>query len=265
RKQLQEWVASKGKTYKRPPMMLPPKKTVDKKPNSRSCIKEEEEQRLEQLRSDRINTALSNCLKRIEEGGPSKGLLQMLARIPRIERFARFWVCRAKLLARAGPFDATGLYRDAVCAGAVVSTSPAPRLRQLPWGSREADSGSSSTGETSLLSCSREPAEPPGCEAGTPCGSERLHAPETPCLTGSRLPGSSIKLHLLSLPRHGEQPESHGLTLMTPVRRSQRVERSAGCYPRMLKDHDPVVSSLDEILRREEGSELLFRKNEALP
>lgn len=33
----------------------------------------------------------------------------------------------------------------------------------------------------------------------------------------------------------------------------------------MLKDHDPVVSSLSEILDAEEETQFFFRKNKALP
>ena len=40
---------------------------------------------------------------------------------PSVEKCAKFWICKAKLLARSGPFDATGLYEAAVCAGAEVS------------------------------------------------------------------------------------------------------------------------------------------------
>lgn len=45
----------------------------------------------------------------------------MLSHVPQAEKFAKFWICKAKLLARSGPFDVTGLYKAAVCAGAVVS------------------------------------------------------------------------------------------------------------------------------------------------
>lgn len=45
----------------------------------------------------------------------------MLSQVPQAEKFAKFWICKAKLLARIGPFDVTGLYKAAVCAGAAVS------------------------------------------------------------------------------------------------------------------------------------------------
>ena len=49
------------------------------------------------------------------------------------------------------------------------------------------------------------------------------------------------------------------------MRRSLRIERAGKLYPQMLKDHDPVVSSLREVLVAEEETRFLFRKNKALP
>ncbi|XP_025898188.1 cytoskeleton-associated protein 2-like [Nothoprocta perdicaria] len=255
KKQLQEWLASKGKSYKRPPMTLPPKKPVKDKLISRSSVKEEKKERPEQSCSDRINSILTDYLKLIEEGVPSEELLEMLARVPHAETFAKFWICKAKLLARAGPFDATGLYRDAVCAGAV----PLQELRDFIL---------------HILKSTERPQEgeqseaPVVCEAATPCPGEGPHAAETPSLTGKHppsLPGSAIKLQILSIPRPKEWPQGQELKFLTPVRRSQRVEWAGSRYPPMLKDHDTVVSSLEEILDGEEESELFFRKNEALP
>lgn len=54
------------------------------------------------------------------------------------------------------------------------------------------------------------------------------------------------------------------MKFLTPVRRSLRIERAVSLYPEMLKDHDPVVSSLREILDAEEETCFFFRKNPAL-
>lgn len=59
--------------------------------------------------------------------------------------------------------------------------------------------------------------------------------------------------------------ERQELKFLTPVRRSLRIERAGSHYPEMLKDHDPVVSSLSEILDAEEETQFFFRKNKALP
>lgn len=45
----------------------------------------------------------------------------MLSLVPQAEKFAKFWICQAKLLARSGPFNVLQLYREAVSAGAEVS------------------------------------------------------------------------------------------------------------------------------------------------
>uniref|UniRef100_A0A8B9PCQ7 Cytoskeleton associated protein 2 like n=1 Tax=Apteryx owenii TaxID=8824 RepID=A0A8B9PCQ7_APTOW len=255
KKQLEQWLASKGKSYKRPPMALLQKKAVKQKLAFASNVKEEKEKKPEQFCLDRLNSILTDCLKLVEEGFPSEELLEMLSHIPQAEKFAKFWICKAKLLARNGPFDATGLYKDAVCAGAV----PLQELREVVLDILK------TTDRTS----EEQKAEHPALwEPATPCPSERRHVVVTPflmrkCLTS--LPISSIKLQVVSIPRRKEWPEGQELKILTPVRRSLRIEWAGSRYPEMLKDHDTVVSSLDEILASEEESQLFFRKNKALP
>lgn len=65
--------------------------------------------------------------------------------------------------------------------------------------------------------------------------------------------------------RTNGRPEGQGLKLITPVRRSARIERAVSRYPEMLQDHDLVVGSLDELLGVEETEYFVFRRNEALP
>nr|KAF6446278.1 cytoskeleton associated protein 2 like [Rousettus aegyptiacus] len=90
--------------------------------------------------------------------------------------------------------------------------------------------------------------------------------PATPHMTKAgqdSLPG--IKLQVAPLPRTNGRPEGQGLKLITPVRRSARIERAVSRYPEMLQDHDLVVGSLDELLGVEETEYFVFRRNEALP
>lgn len=66
--------------------------------------------------------------------------------------------------------------------------------------------------------------------------------------------------------RAKEQQTVSGLRILTPVRRSLRIKLALDCYPHVLRDHDPVVSSLDELMEQaDEGSQFVFRKNDALP
>ncbi|NXK00747.1 CKP2L protein, partial [Corythaixoides concolor] len=262
RKQLEEWLASKGKTYKRPPMTL-----LRKNPGKLSWrnVKEKEKQEEpEQLCLEKIHSLLAECLKLVEEGVPAEELSAVLSRVPQAEKFAEFWICRAKLLARSGPFDVTGLYRAAVCAGA----APLPELREVVLEILKAADRTSEGNVRVAGGLGRKKAEPPvPWEPATPCRSERENAAATPGPTGRSLSGLpvSIKLQVTSAPRGKELQESQELKLVTPVRRSLRIERVGSRYPEMLKDHDPVVSSLSEILDAEEDTRFFFRKNEALP
>ncbi|XP_029890486.1 cytoskeleton-associated protein 2-like [Aquila chrysaetos chrysaetos] len=252
KKQLQEWLASKGKTYKRPPMML-----LQKEPVKLSCrtVKEKEEQKKpEQPCLEKINNILTECLKLIEEGVQAEEISAVLSHVPQAEKFAKFWTCKAKLLARSGPFDVMGLYKAAVCAGAV----PLQELREVVLDILKA-ADQTSEGEKAE--------QPIPWEPTTPCPSERQQMVATPCMTGKALTSLpiSIKLQVTSASRGKELLEGQELKLVTPVRRSLRIGWAGSRYPEMLKDHDPVVSSLSEILDAEEETQFFFRKNKALP
>ncbi|KAM6342344.1 cytoskeleton-associated protein 2-like isoform 2-T2 [Podargus strigoides] len=245
KKQLEEWLASKGKTYKRPPMMLLQKKSVQL-----SCrnVKEKEKQEKPEQLCLKIDNLLTECLKLVEEGVQTEELLAVLSNVPQAEKFAKFWICKAKLLARSGPFDVTGLYKAAVCAGAM----PLQELREVVLDILKAADQTS------------EAEQPVPWEPSTP---ERPHVAATPGPTGrslTRLP-LSIKLQVTSASRGKELLEGQELKFLTPVRRSLRIERAGSHYPEMLKDHDPVVSSLSEILDAEEETQFFFRRNKALP
>ncbi|NXI93982.1 CKP2L protein, partial [Psophia crepitans] len=275
RKQLEEWLASKGKTYKRPPMTLLQKNAAKL---SRRDVKEEEKQeKRKQLCLEKINEILTECLELVEEGAQAEEVSALLSRVPQAEKFAKFWICKAKLLARSGPFDVAELYKAAVCAGA----APLQELREvvldiLKAADQTSEGNMCVWGPAGVPCCCRqgssavrgEKAEQPvSGEPAMPCPSEGQHTAATPCPTERSLTSLpvSIKLQVTSVPRAREVLEGLELKLVTPVRRSQRIERAGSCYPEMLKDHDPVVSSLSEILDAEEETQFFFRKNKALP
>ncbi|XP_039572736.1 cytoskeleton-associated protein 2-like isoform X4 [Passer montanus] len=200
RKQLEEWLAAKGKTYKRPPMMLLQKQAV--KPSCRKVKATEEQENPEQRYQAKINNIFTECLKLIEE--------------------------------------------------------PVEELRQTALKILK-DAGQQLEGEKAE--------EPIPWEPTTPCPAERQPMASTPGLVGrpmTSLP-PSVKLQVTSASRGKEFLEGPELKFVTPVRRSLRTERAQSRYPEMLKDHDPVVSSLSEILDAEEDTRFFFRKNKALP
>ncbi|XP_058279683.1 cytoskeleton-associated protein 2-like isoform X2 [Hirundo rustica] len=252
KKQLEEWLASKGKKYKRPPMMLLQKQAV--KPSCRKVKAKEKQENPEQHCQAKIINILTECLKLIEEGVHTEELTEVLSLVPQAEKFAKFWICQAKLLARNGPFDVLQLYREAVSAGA----EPAEELRETVLNILK-NAGQKLEGE--------KEEEPIPWEAVTPCPGERQPTALTSGLVGrpvTSLP-LSVKLQVTSASREREFLEGPEFKFLTPVRRSLRIERARSHYPEMLKDHDPVVSSLSEILDAEEDTCFFFRKNTALP
>ncbi|NWI48362.1 CKP2L protein, partial [Picathartes gymnocephalus] len=277
RKQLEEWVASKGKKYKRPPMVLLQKQAV--KPSCRKLKAKEKQENPEQHCQAKINI-LTECLKLIEEGVHEEALSAVLSLVPQPEKFAKFWICQAKLLAQSGPFDVLQLYREAVSTGA----EPVEELRETALNilkdaiqklegnlSFVGLTGAWADGGSLLLPAEkqhREKAEEAiHWEPTMPCPGERPPTAWTPGLVGRPLTSlpPSVKLQVTSASRGRTIPEGPELKFLTPVRRSLRIERAGSCYPEMLKGHDPVVSSLSEILDAEEETCFFFRKNMALP
>ncbi|NWZ42868.1 CKP2L protein, partial [Brachypodius atriceps] len=265
RKQLEEWLVSKGKKYKRPPMTLLQKQAV--KPSCRKLKAKEKRENPEQHCQVKINNILTECLKLIEEGVHAEEVAAVLSLVPQAEKFAKFWICQAKLLARNGPFDVLQLYREAVSAGA----EPVEELRETALSILK-DVGQKLEGNLSVVGLTGAwvgggSLEPIPWEPTTPCAGERQPTASTPGLVGrpvTSLP-LSVKLQVTSASRGREFLEGPELKFLTPVRRSLRIERAKSYYPEMLKDHDPVVSSLSEILDAEEETLFFFRKNTALP
>ncbi|NXR39024.1 CKP2L protein, partial [Zosterops hypoxanthus] len=269
RKQLEEWLASKGKKYKRPPMTLLQKQAV--KPSWSKVKAKEEQENPEQHCQAKINNILTECLKLIEEGVHAEELVAVLSLVPQAEKFAKFWICQAKLLAQNGPFDVLQLYREAVSAGA----EPVEELRETALSILK-DAGQKLEGNLSVVgltgpwagggSLGEKAEEPISWEPRTPCPGERQPTAPTSGLEGRPMTSLplSVKLQVTSASRGQEFMEGPELKFLTPVRRSVRIERARSHYPEMLKDHDPVVSSLSEILDAEETC-FFFRKNVALP
>ncbi|NWR46107.1 CKP2L protein, partial [Regulus satrapa] len=256
RKQLEEWVASRGRKYKRPPMRLLQKQAV--LPSCRSIRAKEEKENLEQHCQAMINNILTDCLKLIEEGVHEEKILPVLSLVPQAEKFAKFWICQAKLQAQSGPFDVLHLYTEAVSAGA----EPIEELRETALDLLK-DVGQKSEGNLSTEGLS-------GAWAGKressprehPCPGEGLTVPSTPM----RRPVTSLPLSSPLQVTSAEFQEGPEIKFLTPVRRSVRIEWAGSRYPEMLKDHDPVVSSLSEILDGdEEETCFYFRENKALP
>ncbi|NXA71340.1 CKP2L protein, partial [Thryothorus ludovicianus] len=263
RKQLEEWVASKGKKYKRPPMSQLWKQGVQ--PSHRKAKAQEKQENPKQRSQAAISTILTDCLKCTEENVDAEEVSAVLSLVPQAEKFAKFWVCQAKLMAHSVTFDVLELYKGAVIAGA----EPIEEFRRtvldiLKDAHQELEGNLSVVGLTGAWAGKKAEGSLPQ-EPRTPCPRERQPIPSTPGLVGRPMASLPQSIKLLVTPAsRREFLEGQKIKFVTPVRRSERIGREKNHYPDMLKDHDPVVSSLSEILDCEEDT-CFFRKNKALP
>ncbi|KAG8509673.1 Cytoskeleton-associated protein 2-like [Galemys pyrenaicus] len=269
RKQLEEWQKSKGKIYKRPPMELKAKRKILEEMNIsfwKSMEKEEEEKKSQLELSNKINNTLTECLHLIESGVLSNEIFTILSSIPEAEKFAKFWICKAKLLASKGSFDVIGLYEEAIKSGA----TPIQELREFvlnvlqdPDRPRGGITSKSLVAETNITLTEEQAKK---MESGKYYISQKEEFTATPQITkGEQNIHDGIKLQIAQIPRIKGMPEVQDMKLITPVRRSARIERAVSRYPEMLQEHDLVVASLNELLEVEETECFIFRKNEALP
>lgn len=140
RQKLQEWREAKGISYKRPPM---PMKPCRKKEVAPPCYwptmeKEDEVHRL----VSSIDSSLTDCMQLLEEvtappagrdeaapppvgpslhvccvspqGCPTERVTELLSRLPMAHKFAKYWMCRARILEREGNPEVLPLFEEAV-------------------------------------------------------------------------------------------------------------------------------------------------------
>ncbi|XP_051882716.1 cytoskeleton-associated protein 2-like [Pristis pectinata] len=106
---------------------------------------------------------------------------------------------------------------------------------------------------------------------------EDMKTPVKQTMTPSKLKdrGSSVKYNVKATPKlqraKNQVPQDNcnseikDLKFLTPVRRSRRIEQESFQLPLMLQDHDPCVSSLDDLKNLAGVSTAyVFRKNDAL-
>ncbi|XP_031227728.1 cytoskeleton-associated protein 2-like isoform X2 [Mastomys coucha] len=267
RKQLEEWQKSKGKTYKRPPMKFKTKRKVIEEMNTSfwKNIEREEEEKAQLELSQKISSTLAECLRLIEEGVYPNEIFTIVSSIPEAEKFAKFWVCKAKLLASKGTFDAVGLYKEAIQSGAAPIQELQEVLNTLQDTSRSTEVTSDTSATGTDTTSAEEPAEME--EAEQPCpsltGGEWVAA--APQIPRAEWDNPCIKLQVAPIPRICGMPEVQDMKLITPVRRSARIERTVARYPEMLQEHEVVVASLNELLEVDKTECFIFRENEALP
>uniref|UniRef100_A0A4W3IQP9 Cytoskeleton-associated protein 2-like n=3 Tax=Callorhinchus milii TaxID=7868 RepID=A0A4W3IQP9_CALMI len=213
KKKLEAWLAAKGKTYKRPAMPTPLRQasiSVKKKLEDSfwEAIEEEGEQR---SLADQVDCMLDNCMKLLDKGHPTEGVCAVLENIPNREKFAKYWICRARLLELTDSIDAViAMFEQAVHAGA----KPVDQLRSalVDVLMRNTNSQAACTALAAPVSTESTVTEQsPGLAEEKPSGSEEGEAsvPEIPhiatlgILTGHKTQHGSciIKHRVTATPR----------------------------------------------------------------
>ncbi|XP_048842029.1 cytoskeleton-associated protein 2-like isoform X2 [Brienomyrus brachyistius] len=260
---LQEWREAKGISYKRPPMPMRPcrKKEVDPPCYWPTMEKEDEVHRL----VSSIDSSLTDCMQLLEEGCPTERVTELLSRLPMAHKFAKYWMCQARILEREGNLEVLPLFEEAVR----VVLEPVDELRTMIYEilkKKEAQTLEAETGEQTDLQDGAQ--EKSGAVPVTPRATSVL-------IRGAKGGSSVVKYKITATPgaqKCQQQEPMHldgqELRFFTPVRRSVRIERSVRRYPSALREHDPCVTSLRDLLAEKlpEGRESLYiyRENEAL-
>ncbi|XP_054466961.1 cytoskeleton-associated protein 2-like isoform X2 [Anoplopoma fimbria] len=252
-KKLQEWQEAKGISYKRPPMPVKPqvRRTVALPQPFWGTMNEEDEAHSLICAVDR---SLADCIKLLGEGCPPAQVKEVLSRLPAVsKKFAKYWICRARLMEQEGQLDVLPMFEEAV--GVVLE--PVDELRAVVFEILKKRDEIQASAENE-----REEDQITTCESSP----ESIDSPKmTPkpvraLICGEKGDSSVVKYKITSTPggppsQQTEQTRVNGqqVRFFTPVRRSVRIERSSLRYPASLQDHDRCVASYNDLISEEHG------------
>ncbi|XP_077097722.1 cytoskeleton-associated protein 2-like isoform X2 [Siphateles boraxobius] len=272
---LQEWRESRGITYKRPPMpvRLMRRKTVSAIPQPywTSIDKEEEVHNIVFA----VDRSLDDCIKLLQQGFPVEKVRDVLSRVPMAQKFAKYWICQARLMEREGNLEVLPMFQEAIR----VVREPVDELRSVVFDILK---------KSQIEGMSPMPKEPEMVETRMHDEQEVGDVMCTPkpvgaLICGMRGDSSVVKYKITATPggkrsQQGAKPgqiDGHEIRFFTPVRRSVRIEKTAQRYPTALQEHDPCVTSLCDLAgenkeevegctQRQSSPVYVYRENEAL-
>ncbi|XP_056110681.1 cytoskeleton-associated protein 2-like [Rhinichthys klamathensis goyatoka] len=272
---LQEWRESRGITYKRPPMpvRLVRRKTVSAIPQPYwASIEKEDEVHNIVFAVDR---SLDDCIKLLQQGFPVEKVRDVLSRVPMAQKFAKYWICQARLMEREGNLEVLPMFQEAIR----VVREPVDELRSVVFEILK---------KSQIQGTSPMPKEPEMVETRMHDEQEVGDVMCTPkpvgaLICGMRGDSSVVKYKITATPGgkrsqqgvESGQVDGHEIRFFTPVRRSVRIEKTALRYPTALQEHDPCVTSLCDLAgeskeevegytRPQSSPVYVYRENEAL-
>ncbi|CAJ1069441.1 cytoskeleton-associated protein 2-like [Xyrichtys novacula] len=282
-RKLQEWREARGISYKRPPMPVRPqvRRTISVPQPFWTTMTEEED--AHSLISA-VDRSLADCIKLLGEGCPTDQVKEVLSRLPPVSlKFAKYWICQARLMEQEGNLDVLPMFEKAV--GVVLE--PVDELRTVVFEIlKKRDETRASEEEE------EEKEDQAPLDACTP---ESINNPMvTPkpvraLICGEKGGSSVVKYKITSTPggppsQQQEPARVNGqeVRFFTPVRRSVRIEKASLRYPVSLQEHDLCVASYNDMISEEDNEKredqrddesspstdktpiYVFRENEAL-
>ncbi|EDL32903.1 cytoskeleton associated protein 2, isoform CRA_a [Mus musculus] len=293
--QMTEWRTGKGKGLKRPPHSV----VTQAEPKGQSenpvgsfwtTMAEEDEQR---LFTEKVNKTISECLNLINEGCPKEEILatlnDLIHNIPDAKKLVKYWICLVRIEPITSPIEnIISIYEKAILAGA----QPIEEMRHiiidiLTTKSQEKVNLGENIEEAHAT---KEPIQEVNADANVGSGKpgeenehhgkvevyeddqdNKIKDPDLTTPDSKTEAGCIIRYNVSSTPRlqsmkkmqHDKNSTLKELKFLTPVRRSRRIQDKTSRLPAMLKDHDPSVSSLEQ-LSELGGDAFVCRPNAAL-
>nr|XP_057927855.1 cytoskeleton-associated protein 2-like isoform X2 [Doryrhamphus excisus] len=258
-RKLQAWREAKGISYKRPPLPVkPPARRAAALPRPFwATLKLEDDARRVIAAVER---SLSDCIKLLAEGCQGQQVREVLSRLPPVsQKFAKFWICKARLMEQEGNLDVLPMFEEAVS----VVLEPVDELRTVMFDIlKKKDESRACQGD------GREGCQTPNqVESDAESNDDTAVTPPKPVralIHGEKGCSSTIKYKITATPG---PPSSQ-------QREPKRVNGQ--------KEHDPCVASYSDLLAAQEETEgaaqqmagersstdgtpmYVFRENEAL-
>ncbi|XP_052018142.1 cytoskeleton-associated protein 2 isoform X2 [Apodemus sylvaticus] len=295
--QMTEWKTGKGKVLKRPPHSVvtqaePKGQNENPVGSFWTTMAEEDEQR---LFTEKVNQTISECLNLINKGCPKEEILatlnDLIHNIPDAKKLVKYWICLVRIEPVTSPIEnIISIYEKAILAGA----QPIEEMRHIiidiltTKNQEKVNSGENIEEAHTTKEHIQEVNVEANPGSGKPKGESEHHEKVEVCednqdnktedpTNGLTTPDSKteagciIRYNVSSTPllqsmkkmQHGKNSTFKELKFLTPVRRSRRIQDKTLQLPAMLKDHDPSVSSLEQ-LSELGGDAFVCRPNAAL-
>uniref|UniRef100_A0A674MWN0 Cytoskeleton associated protein 2-like n=1 Tax=Takifugu rubripes TaxID=31033 RepID=A0A674MWN0_TAKRU len=236
RKKLQEWREAKGISYKRPPLPVKPqaKRTVTKSQPFCATMKGEDEAHSLICAVDR---SLADCVKLLGEGCPPEQVKAVLSRLPAVSRkFAKYWICQARLMEREGNLEVLPLFEEAV--SIVLEVTDEAQGERHPCRFKHVRVFNS-VFQISFVNHLLGFLVPDPMRENLAC-----YLRTTVSLVSGSCPHTQ--------PKEPARVNGQEVRFFTPVRRSVRIEKASLRYPASLQDHDLCVASYGELISKED-------------